>query len=173
KSVRFALLASEEARSKLVLDKAELHAQTALSLASGDLERSLALEALGSAYLHDFQGDLAWQSLKEAVDLRLAVPAVDGKALAQLCASALEVATRTRGAMRSRRSHVEAWPYLDLGLGQAGKDDSEALARLLIVQSFWPYSFRDLDVTEEAKREALEAGERAEAMARRMGRLDL
>src|SRR5439155_7384678 len=64
---RYALLASEDARAKLVLEAAERHGETALAVAATPLERSRALAALGWAYSHASRGDLAWQCLKEAV----------------------------------------------------------------------------------------------------------
>jgi hypothetical protein len=172
KTFQYALLASEEARGKLALKAAEREAELGVSLAASPLERSQALEALGEAYFLDSEGDRAWQCLKEAVDLRLTGEA-DPREIARLCAKALEVPTRGRGAMRSRLAREEAAPYLEAGMASAGKDDNEALARLLIVNSFWPASLGEGRGTEEEERAARESGEEAAAMAMRLGRPDL
>jgi class 3 adenylate cyclase len=173
KAYGYALQASEEARSKLALDSGQRMAEGAASLASGPDERSRALEALGEIYYLSSQGDLAWAALREAVDARLAEGSDDGRALARLCARALEVVTRGRGAMRSRLREAEAMPYLEAGLEQVGADDSEERIRLLTVQSFWPYSFRDISGSLEELDRAREAGEEAAAMSARLGRPDL
>jgi tetratricopeptide (TPR) repeat protein len=54
-----------------------------------------------------------------------------------------------------------------------GEDEGEEKARLLIVKSFWPYSFRDSSNMGSGVWEAREAGERAAEMAQRLGRPDL
>jgi len=173
KAFQYALLASEEARSKLALDGAERQADLALSLAASSMERSRTLEALGrAAFLHS-DGDRAWQCLKEAVDLQLAAQPPDPKEIARLCARALEVPTRGRGAMRSRLPREEAAPYLEAGMANAGQGDSEELARLLIVKAFWPASLGEGRGTEQEEREARESGEQAADMAMRLGRPDL
>ena len=109
------------------------------SLASGTMERSLALEALGRTYFHDYQGDLAWQCLKEAVDLRMEAGDEGLPSVAALCASALEIPTRWRGAMRSRLTREEMEPYLEIGLAHAAPETEEE-CRIMIVRSFFPSS---------------------------------
>ncbi len=176
RAFRVALVASEDARSRLALAKAESHAETALAMASGPRERSMALEALGKAYVYDSMGDAAWEALREAVDLRLATDSGEPaypREIARLCADVLDVATRSRGAMRVRLAEEDAAPYLELGLSRAGEGDSEELARLLTMRSFWPYSFRTIETKEDELLEAREAGEHALAMAERLGRPDL
>jgi class 3 adenylate cyclase/tetratricopeptide (TPR) repeat protein len=175
RAFQYTLLASEEARRKLVLPTAEVHAETALALAANPLERSHALEAMGRAYFHDSRGDLAWQCLKEAVDLRLqgGTTTQPDRDVARLCAAALEVATRGRGSMRSRLSRADAEPYLELGLTNAAEGDGEERCRLLVAKAFWPNSFRDGTRTEPESVEAREAGEEAAEMALRLGRPDL
>jgi class 3 adenylate cyclase/tetratricopeptide (TPR) repeat protein len=177
RAFQFSLIAANEARSKLALQQAERFAETALSLASGPSERSDALEALGMSYFHDYRGDLAWHCLKEAIDLRTAEVDRTGegssRALARLCAGALEIVSRIRGTMRHRITRSEADRYLALGLAHAGDGDSEERARLLVDQSFWPYAFREQDLGEEALAHARKRGEEAEAIAERLGRPDL
>jgi tetratricopeptide (TPR) repeat protein len=174
KAFGYALEASRLARSRLALDTAQSMAETALSVATDPIERSEALQALGETYFLSSQGDLAWASLREAVDVRLPRDGV-GKdaALARLCARALEVVTRGRGAMRTRLIAEEALPYLEIGLRHLTEEDSEERIRLLIVQAFWPYSFRESTSTEKELQEARESGERAADMAMRLGRADL
>jgi class 3 adenylate cyclase/tetratricopeptide (TPR) repeat protein len=172
KAFGYSLDASEEARTKLALDSAQRMAEAAAELAVGPEERSRALEALGDIYYLGSQGDLAWAALREAVDQRLAT-AGGGPDLARLCARALEVVTRGRGAMRSRLSESEAAPYLEAGLAHAGPGDSEERTRLLTVQAFWPYSFRDQRAADRELDVARRAGEEAAEMSMRLDRPDL
>jgi class 3 adenylate cyclase len=172
----YSLLAANEARGKLALQQAERFAETSLSLARGPIERSEALEALGMSYLHDYRGDLAWHCLKEAIELRTSATEGSGERsprLARLCAGALEIVARIRGTMRHRISRAEADRYLELGLTHADEGDNEERARLLVDRSFWPYAFREQDLSDEALADARRTGEEAAAMAARLGRADL
>jgi class 3 adenylate cyclase len=169
----FALLASEEARRRFVLNKAESLGQRALSLARDEAQRSLALEALGERYLLDYLGDPAWQHLCAAAEARLKGAPHDEKGIARLCARALESPTRW-GAMRYWPTREEAGRYLEMGLAHAGSKDSEELVRLLIVKAAWPAAFaEDGRSTEEDYRAARETGEEAAAIASRLGLADL
>jgi class 3 adenylate cyclase len=173
----YAALAASDASRKLALHQAQRFAQQALALADGPAERARALEILGTAYFHDYQGDLAWQRLKEAIDLLVAEGLDTGSpasgTVARLCATALEVVTRARGTMRQRISRDEGERYLELGLAAAGPDDSEDRARLLVARTFAPHAFRDTAVTESEVEHACRIGEEAAAMAARLGRVDL
>jgi class 3 adenylate cyclase len=173
KAFRYSLQASEQARTKLALDSGQRMAEAAASLAVVPEEKSQALEALGEIYYLSSQGDLAWAALREAVDARLTGKDQGGPGLAGLCARALEVVTRGRGAMRSRLSEAEAAPYLEIGLQHSGTGDSEERIRLLTVQSFWPYSFRGKSSSDEELDRARGAGEEAATMSLRLGRADL
>ena len=170
---RYALLASDQARSKLALSAAERQAELALSLAPSPLARSRALEALGDASLLDSDGDRAWQCLKEAVDIRLQADPANSREIARLCAKALEVPTRTRASMRVRPPRQEAAVRLAVGMANAGPGDSEELARLLIVKALWPASLGEGRGTEQEELEARDSGEQAAAMALRLERPDL
>ncbi|MFL5797308.1 MAG: AAA family ATPase [Actinomycetota bacterium] len=170
---RFALLASEDARARLVLEAAERHAESALAVSVTPLERSRALAALGWAYSHGSRGDLAWDCLREAIDLQRSLPGANAAEVAALCSSALEVVTRFRGSMRHRLSVADAGPYLELGEEGLPGGDGEDRVRLLVARSFWPYAFRDGPGDREALDTALAAGEEAAAMAERLGRPDL
>jgi class 3 adenylate cyclase len=163
-----ALVASEESRRKLALDNAARLAQDALGVASGPHERARALEALGETFVNEYRGDEAWATLKEAVELRM--EGGGDLELPRLVARALEVPTRMPGFMRYRPLDEEARPLLAAGLAAVGDRDTEELARLLVVQSFWPYTFRDQRYDEEQLRTAREAGERAAQLALRLGR---
>ena len=169
---RFALLAANEAGSKLALEPAERFAKTALSLASGPLERSDALETLGMTYFHDYEGDMAWRYLKEAIDVLTEEPEGSDEAgprnLARLCAMALEVVRRAPGTMRHRISPDEDEYYLGIGLAAAGAGDSEERARLLTARSFASDA-----ASEDDRERAISTGEEAAAMAQRLGRVDL
>jgi class 3 adenylate cyclase/tetratricopeptide (TPR) repeat protein len=174
---RFALLAANEAGSKLALEQAERFARTAVSLAGDRVERSRALETLGTAHFHAYDGDMAWRSLKEAIDLIVDDPAgrpdPAAPSVAHLCAVALEVATRARGTMRQRITRDEGERYLQIGLAAAGPGDSEDRARLLVARSFEPSAFREVHLDEEDLERARRTGEEAAAIAERLGRVDL
>jgi class 3 adenylate cyclase/tetratricopeptide (TPR) repeat protein len=178
RAFRFALMAANEAGSKLALEQAERFAETARALAAGPIERSRALETLGTVAFHGYEGDRAWASFKEAIDLLMeasdADPAsADPRGLARLCAIGLEIVTRAPGTMRHRIARAEGERYLEIGLAAAGPDDSEERARLLVARSFAPDSFREPWVDDEELDRAAATGEEAAAMARRLGRVDL
>jgi tetratricopeptide (TPR) repeat protein len=172
KAFTFALLAANEAGSKLALEQAERFGTTALALATTPLDRSRALEVLGMTYFHGYEGDRAWASLREAIDLLAEAPSNDpgtsDQSLARLCAVALEIVRRAPGTMRHRISPKEDERYFEIGLRAAGPGDSEERARLLIVGSFAP-----LGVSGDEFEQAIATGEEAAAMAKRLGRVDL
>jgi class 3 adenylate cyclase len=177
RAFRYALLAANEAGSKLALEQAERYAESALSIAIGPSEQSRALEMLGMTYFHDYEGDRAWRSFKEAIDLLTDAATGSGgedpRRIARLCAVALEMVTRAPGIMRQRVSRDEGERYLDIGLTAAGSDDSEERARLLVARSFAPGSFREPPPDDAELERAIATGEEAAAMAQRLGRADL
>ena len=172
KAFGFGVVAATEAGNKLALEQAERFGSTALSLAATPSERARALETLGMTYIHDYRGDKAWRSFKEAIDLISDQPPASEDAgspdLARLCALALEIARRAPGTMRHRISPEEEERYLQIGLAAAGPGDSEERARLLTVSSFGQVS-----KSEEDLQRAIDTGEQAAAMAQRLGRVDL
>jgi len=172
-----AMLAANETRSKLALEQAERFAATALSVAEGTREHADALEALGMTYFHDYRGDIAWDHLKEAIDLRAGSSEDLGedssRSLAHLCAAALEIVTRARGTMRHRITRKEAERYLAIGLAAAGEGDDEDRVRLLVAASFFPFALKEVRLSDEDLEPARRAGEEAAAMAERLGRVDL
>jgi class 3 adenylate cyclase/tetratricopeptide (TPR) repeat protein len=171
KAFGFGVVAATEAGNKLALEQAERFGSTALSLAATPSERARALETLGLTYIHDYRGDKAWRSFKEAIDLISDQPRASEGAgspdLARLCALALEIARRAPGTMRHRISAEEEERYLEIGLAAAGPGDSEERARLLTVSSFGPSK------SDEDLHRAIDTGEQAAAMAQRLGRVDL
>ncbi len=174
KAFEYLLLASGDARRKLVLAKAQRLAEQALTLATETLERSRALEALGAAYMNDYQGDLAWKHFTEAVDARLEAAPGDREAIARICAWAVEVTTRWPGSMTDIPTEELATRYMDVGFENVGKKDSPTLAHLLSLRAFWPFAFlRDRPFSDEELAKAIESGERANEMALRLNRPSL
>jgi class 3 adenylate cyclase/tetratricopeptide (TPR) repeat protein len=171
KAFEYLLLASEDARRKLVLGKAQRLAEEALRVAGHPIERARAFEALGEAYVTDYQGDLAWKNFTAAIDVRMKAVPNDREALARLCARAVEVPTRWPGSMTDVPGEEEVTKYLDVGFAHAGKGDDPIVARLLTNRSFWPFAFeRDRPLSDEAFNQAVESGERAVEMALRLNR---
>jgi class 3 adenylate cyclase/tetratricopeptide (TPR) repeat protein len=177
RAFRFALLAANEARSRLALQQAQWSGESALSLATIPRERADALGALGLAYLLDYQGDQAWDCLKKAIDLLDAAPgdATSGEtpSVARLSAAALEIVTRASGTMRHRVPREDAERYLAIGLAAAGDGDSEERVRLLVAMSFLPFRLERATVGEQTLASSLRTGEEAAEMAERLGRVDL
>jgi tetratricopeptide (TPR) repeat protein len=171
KAFEYLLLASEDARRKLVLTKAQRLAEEALRLAIEPLERARAFEALAEAYITDYQGDLAWKNFIAAVDVRLEALPEDRAAIAWVCSRAVEVPTRWPGSMTDVPSESEVIRYLDAGFAHAGKEDSPVLARLLTNRSFWPFAFeRGRPLSDQEFQQAVESGQRAADMALRLDR---
>jgi class 3 adenylate cyclase len=164
--------AAERALRGLSFERARELARAALSLARLPFERARALEALGLTSYYEQDAEQAWKYFREAVDSYLVAQDEDGLVVAALCARALEVLTRFRGTALSVTA-ADARKYLDVGLANAGTTDSDDLAQLLMVKSLWPYLFPDGDRSDEARQEALEAGERAAAMSAHLVRPDI
>jgi tetratricopeptide (TPR) repeat protein len=177
RAFHYALLAANEAGSKLALEQAQRFAETALSLAEGGPERARALETLGLTCFRNYEGDRAWRCFQEAIDLLMDQPGgsegTGSSGLARLCVVALGMVTRAPGTMRHRVSRAEGLRYLEVGLTAAGPGDSEERAGLLIAASFAPDSFREGPTDEEELQQAVRIGEEAAAMAERLGRIDL
>ena len=163
---------SSDARSKMALSKAERLAEQAHEIAETAVEKALALELLGLAYILDYQGDLAWRYLKEAADIRMKEVPEDPMAIARVCGRLLEVPTRWPGSMRSRVSREEVEPYLSAGLGKLPHGDSEERVRLLVAKGFWLFAFPE-EMDDQAFTEGLGAGEEGADQAMRLGRPDL
>jgi class 3 adenylate cyclase len=172
KALRALLAASDEARNRMLLEKADSLAGAALSIAQDALERSLALEALGLAALWDYRGNDAWTNLSRAVDERVEAGARGSDELALLCARAVESPTRWPGSMTRVPTEEEVAPYLDIGLANA-RTKGEAHIRLLLAKAFWPFAFKWATLTEDDAAAAKAAGEQAVELALQLGRPDL
>jgi class 3 adenylate cyclase len=157
--------ASDDARSKLVIKKAQRMAQEAVTLAADDTERASALEALAQAFFAEYEGDMAWRYFREAADARLsAAEGIDAFA-AYLCARAAEIPTRWPGSMRTVPPAEEVRWYIDAGFARLPEGDSEERVRLLTARALWPFGFPDyeMDAGElfDIERGGLEAAEEA------------
>jgi class 3 adenylate cyclase len=165
------LAASEDARSRMALSKAQGLGEQAVALAEGPRERALSGEAAGMAYMLDYQGTEAWRYLADAAQASVEVEPPDATLMARICSRAVEVPTRWPGSMRARPTEPETRRWLEMGLRTAPEGDSEARARLLMARSAWPFGFPD--EFEGPLEEAMRAGEEAADMARRLRRPDL
>ena len=167
---RWLLRASDEARRRLVVRKAQRLAEEALDLASGDLERTDALEMLAMAFFADYSGDLAWRYFREAAFTRARVEPPDGTRVARLAALGCDVAVRWPGSLRgelpAEQTVRELW---DLGIAHLPAGDTEERIRLLGIRAGWPFAFSPEGYS-EAELEELEAsGLQGAEMAMRMG----
>src|SRR5207237_661926 len=124
-------------------------AEEALAFAADDLQRSVALEALAQAFLDDYQGDLAWRYFREAADTRLASAPQDGRAVANLCARAVDVPIRWPGSMRILPPEDDVRRYLEIGLQSLTAGDSEERVRLQTAHALWPFGFPDYEMDDE------------------------
>jgi class 3 adenylate cyclase/tetratricopeptide (TPR) repeat protein len=163
------LFAADLTVHTMAVEKSQRLARRALGLATGDLERSQALDALAEGQYQDARGDDAWTSFREAADLRLTSAPEDARAIAHLCGRAIAIPTRWPGIMRNLPPRDEVERYLELGLAHAGSDDSAELVQLLIASAFGPFAFFEDEADAAAVDAARSAGERAAAMALRLG----
>jgi class 3 adenylate cyclase len=134
------LAASGDARRRFAVHHARSLAERALAVADGDLDRALALEHIGLVAIADYQGDVAWDSFREAVDLRLRATPDERIAIAGLCARAVEAPTRWPGSMRTIVPEAEISRFIDIGFAHLPAGDSEERARLLFARAFRPFS---------------------------------
>ena len=129
---RWLLRASDEARRRLVAGKAQRLAGEALDLASGDLERTDALEMLAEAFFIYSSGDLAWRYYREAAFTRAGTEPPDGKRVARLAALGCDVPVRWPGSLRgevpAEETVLELW---ELGMTHLPPGDTEERIRLL------------------------------------------
>jgi tetratricopeptide (TPR) repeat protein len=164
------LRASDEARRRLVVRKARRLAEEALDLASGDLERTDALEMLALAFFADYSGDLAWRYYREAAFTRARVEPPDGARVARLAALGCDVAVRWPGSMRGEMPAEEIVRELwELGIAHLPPGDTEERIRLLGIRALWPFAFSPEGYSEAELEELEAAGLQAAEMARRMG----
>ena len=167
--------AAEEAGRLFAMDRARERLDTGLELARGPIERARGMEANSRLLLWQDDGDGAWRSAREAIDLRVASsdhPA-ERRAVARLCGLLLSMPTRWPGLMRELPTREEARPYLDLGFSMLDEGDSEERLGLLMAQAAWGWGFGEAD-SDPARNEVYAAAARESiALARRLGRPDL
>jgi tetratricopeptide (TPR) repeat protein len=166
---RWLLRASDGARRRLVVRKAQRLAEEALELAADELERTDALELLAEAFQIDYAGDLAWRYFREAAFLRASAEPSDGGRVARLAALGCEVAVRWPGSMRgeppSEETVRELW---ELGMTHLPPGDSEERIRLFGVRAGWAFAFPG-GYDEEQLAELSDAALEGASIALRMG----
>ena len=164
------LQASDEARRRLVAVKAQRLAGQALDLASGDLERTDALEMLGHAFFIYSSGDLAWRYYREAAFTRAGAEPPDGRRVARLAALGCDVPVRWPGSLRGEVPAEETVRELwELGMAHLPAGDTEERIRLLGVRAGWPFAFSPEGYSQTELEELERAGLEAAQMALRMG----
>ena len=174
KALDYLLRASNDARSKLALGRAQRLGEQAIDLSRDDLERSLAQEAYAEACFNGYRGDEAWTAFTAAVDAEVAAgPAGDPIRVAYLCARAVEVPTRWPGSMKSALDEQDVRRYLDLGVAHLPQGDSEVGVRLGAVRSSWPFAFPEVTFSDEELAELESLGLEAAETAMRLGAHDL
>jgi class 3 adenylate cyclase/tetratricopeptide (TPR) repeat protein len=167
---RWLLRASDEARRRLVVRKAQRLAEEALDLSVGAFERTDALELLAEAFFVDYSGDLAWRYYREAAITLAGTEPPDGKRVARLAALGCDVAVRWPGSMRAElppeREVHELW---DLGIAHLPPGDTEERIRLLGIRAGWPFAFSPDRYSGTELEELAAAGLEGAEMALRMG----
>jgi class 3 adenylate cyclase len=165
---------ASEARSRFANTKAMKTAERARDLVEHPVELIAVLEETGLVALSDYQGDLSWRALKEAVDLRLQDAPSDRRAIAWACARATESPLRWPGSMKQHPEMAEVRRYLDIGFANLDDEASEEGIRLLSLRSFEPFGFGwQISIDAEDRERALEAGLRAADLAHEIERPDL
>jgi len=166
---RWLLRASDEARRRLVVRKAQRLAEEALELSVGLLERTDALEMLAEAFFVDYSGDLAWRYFREAAFTLAEAEHPDGKRVARLAALGCDVAVRWPGSMRGETPPEETVRELwELGMNHLPSGDTEERIRLLGLRAGWPFAFTPERYSERELEELEAAGLEGAEMALRM-----
>jgi tetratricopeptide (TPR) repeat protein len=176
RAFEYLLVASADARSKLASQRAHGLGEQALEIATTNVERARAFEAMGQAAQDQYEGDEAWRCYRQAADARADEGATTDEERVQLamtCARACEVPTRWPGSMRQVPDQSEVRRYLDLGLSLVPQSDNEPRARLLSSRAFWPWAYHETAVDPEGRASARAAGGEAADIAVRIGRNDL
>jgi tetratricopeptide (TPR) repeat protein len=169
------LRASAAFRTGNSIDTAVTHARRASLLVADPAEKARVEEALGEAAYFNYQGDEAWRHLRQAIALLGSSGTSTPRELARLAGRALETPLRRPGIMVHHPPEQEVFNDLMQALEWAGEGDSAERARLLMHMSFWRHAYPATDDHEPlvSDREALEAGELAAEIARRVGRPDI
>ncbi len=167
--------AAEEAGRLFAVDRARERLDTGLELARGPIERARGMEANARLLLWQDDGDSAWRSAREAIDLRVqgSDHPADRRAIARLCGLLLSIPTRWPGLMRQLPTREESQPYRDLGFSMLDEGDSEERLGLLMALAAWGWGFGEADSDPGRNEQYAEAGREGIALARRLGRPDL
>ena len=171
RSKAFAYLvdASVDSQRRQVVKKAQRLADDALGFASGPLERSLGLAALGHACYVGGEGDPAWHAFREAAELRANGVAPPDAVVADLAGRACDMPTRWPGSMRSVPSEEEVRTCLDLGIAYLPEGASEERIKLLVVRATWAFAYPERGFTDEEFAELERAGLDAYETAMQLG----
>ena len=167
--------ASRASRGRAAVTRARRFAEQAMTFAADPLDRASAMNARGLAALFDYDGDVAWFSLKEEVDFLLEHAPEERRSIARACARAVETPFRWPGSMKTLIPEEEVVRYIEIGLANLDPDEeSEEMVRLLLARSMGLFARWRPDEVDSAMVEAArEAGERAIEIANALGRVDL
>ncbi len=171
RSKAFAYLvdASVDSRRRQVVKKAQRLADDALGFASGPIERSLGLAALGHASYIGGDGDPAWRAFREAAELRASAVAAPDAVVADLAGRACDMPTRWPGSMRAVPSEEEVGACLDLGLTYLPEGASEERVKLQMIRATWAFAYPERGFTDEELGELEQAGLEAYETAMQLG----
>jgi len=169
------LAASEASRGRAAIERAIRLADRAVTLSRLPLERARAMNARGMAALANYDGDVAWFSLKEEADLLLAHAPEERRLIARACARAVETPTRWPGSMKTLIPEEEVTRYIDIGYAHLDPGDkSEEMVRLLLARSMGLFArWKPEAIQTEIVEGSREAAERAVEIAEAIGRVDL
>lgn len=172
---RSVMAAARQALAQASLAAARRWGSEALELASGDGQRVDALEVMGNAHFHAYEGDEAWAALTEAIDLAVDVGCRSPAEIAALCARALDSPIRWPGGMRVLPSVETLVRYMDLGFRSLPAGPGPERVRLLTLRGFWPYAAAARVGGESpiADAQSLESAQEAADMAADLDRPDL
>jgi tetratricopeptide (TPR) repeat protein len=167
--------ASRASRGRAAVARARRFAEQAMTFADDPLDRASAMNARGLAALFDYDGDVAWFSLKEEVDFLLEHAPEERRSIARACARAVETPFRWPGSMKTLIPEEEVIRYIEIGLDNLDPDEeSEEMVRLLLARSMGLFARWKPDDVDTAMVEAARAaGERAVEIADALGRVDL
>jgi class 3 adenylate cyclase len=167
--------AAQEAGRLFAMDRARERLDTGLELAQGPIERARGLEGDARLLLWQDDGDGAWRSAREAIDLRVSSPEGkrDRRAIARLCGLLLSIPTRWPGMMRELPTREEAQPYLDLGFSMLEEGDTEERHGMLMALASWGWGFDEMDTDPVRIERYAAAGLEAIELATRLDRRDL
>jgi hypothetical protein len=169
KAFGYLVEASIDSQRRQVVKKAQRLADDALAFASGPLERSLGLAALGHACYVGGEGDPAWYAFREAAELRASAIVAPDAIVADLAGRACDMPTRWPGSMRTAPSEEEVRTCLDLGLAYLPEGAIEERVKLQMVRATWAFAYPERGFTDEELGELERAGLDAYETAMQLG----